>query len=86
MKYFLLSIFILLTPLMCFGYDYDYEVSGADESGNFVYGDVEVDQYGGDGYIYTEDGEGRHIDVDWTGYGELDGYDEEGNYYQLEVD
>lgn len=84
MKYFLLVIFILLTPLICFSYDYD--VSGYDSDGSYVYGDVEVDQGGGDGYIYTKDGEEKHIDVDWTGKGELEGYDEDGNYYELEVE
>ena len=84
MKYYLLAIFILLTPLICFSYD--YEVSGSDESGNSVSGSVEVDQSGGDGYVYTDDGEEKHIDVDWTGHGELEGYDEDGNYYELEVE
>jgi hypothetical protein len=26
------------------------------------------------------------IDVNWTGKGELEGYDSDGNYYELEVD
>lgn len=81
---FISVLYTLSFPLVCFSYDYD--VSGYDDSGNYIYGDVDVDQSGGDGYIYLEDGEEKHIDVDWTGKGELEGYDEDGNYYELEVE
>ena len=50
-----------------------------------VYGEVYVDQSGGDGYVYDENGDKIYIDVDWIGKGELEGYDD-GNYYELEVD
>jgi hypothetical protein len=77
-------VLVLFSPIICFSYDYD--VSGTNSDGNSVYGNVEVNQNGGDGYIYTDDGEEKHIDVDWTGKGKLEGYDEDGNYYELEVE
>ncbi|MBI4683911.1 MAG: hypothetical protein HY755_01805 [Nitrospirae bacterium] len=77
-------VIILILPIICFSYDYD--VSGTDSDGNQVSGNIEVDQNGGDGYIETDEGEEKHIDVDWTGKGKLEGYDEDGNYYELEVE
>lgn len=77
-------ILITLLPLSCFAYEYD--VSGNNDSGNYIYGNVEVDQSGGDGYIYQDDGEEKHIEVEWTEYGELAGYDEDGTYYEFEVE
>ena len=65
---------------------YNYDVSGYSYEGDYVYGEIDVDQSGGDGYIYDEEGNEVHINVDWTGHGELEGYDSEGNYYDLEVD
>lgn len=65
---------------------YNYAVSGYNSSGDYVYGEIEVDQSGGNGYIYNDEGDEVNIDVDWTGYGTLEGYDYEGNYYELEVD
>jgi len=64
---------------------YDYSVSG-DGDGGYVEGEVTVDKYGGDGYIYDDEGNEKWIEVDWTGYGTLEGYDEDGNYYELDVD
>lgn len=64
---------------------YDYSISGYGNS-NSVYGDITVDKQGGDGYIYDEDGNEKLIDVEWIGNGTLEGYDEDGNYYELEVD
>jgi len=65
---------------------YNYDVSGYSDSGEYVYGEIDVDQSGGDGYIYDENGDEVYIDVEWTGKGELEGYDSDGNYYELEVD
>lgn len=68
------------------GYNsYDYSVSGYGDY-DYVYGEVTVDQDGGSGYIYLENGDEVYITVDWTGYGTLEGYDDEGNYYELDVD
>lgn len=83
-KLIFIGAIVIIFSLNCYGYDYD--ISGTDSEGGYVYGEVEVDQDGGDGYIYTDDGEEKHIDVEWTGHGEMEGYDEEGNYYELEVE
>ena len=48
-------------------------------------GNIDIDR-DGDGYIIDEDGNEKSIDVEWTGYGEIEGYDEDGTYYELEVD
>lgn len=65
-------------------YSYNYEVSGYGDLG-YVYGNIDIQDKYGEGYIYTEDGEELWIEVEWADYGVLDAYDEYGNYYELEV-
>ena len=64
-----------------------YDVSGYGDDG-YVYG--EIDASGGDqevsGYLYLENGDTVYFDGEWSGQGEIEGYDEDGNYYNLEVD
>jgi hypothetical protein len=67
------------------GGTYNYDVSGYDDVGNAVTGNVDIDR-DGEGYIIDEDGNEKSITVEWTGYGEMEGYDEDGNCYELEVD
>lgn len=67
------------------GSTYNYDVSGYDDEGNAVTGNVDIDR-DGEGYIIDEDGNEKSISVEWTGYGEMEGYDEDGNCYELEVD
>lgn len=62
-----------------------YSVRGFDENG-FVYGEVSVDDIHGYGYIFDEDGNPIYINVRWSGNDTFDGYDEDGNYYDLEID
>jgi|TARA_B100000315_G_C14134070_1_gene388225 hypothetical protein len=66
----------------------DYDVSGYSDDGSYVYG--EIDSSSGsryvDGYIYTEEGESKYFDGEWSGYGKIEGYDEDGNYISLDVD
>jgi hypothetical protein len=66
---------------------YDYDVSGYSDNGNGVYGNINA--YRGsrsvDGYIYTDDGRELYFDGEWTGYGTVEGYDQEGNYVEMEV-
>jgi hypothetical protein len=64
---------------------YSYSVSGYDSNFNYVWGNVDVDQSGGDGNIYDSNGNMVYINVYWTGNGQLDGYDSNGNYYDLDV-
>ena len=51
-KVILVLIFTLCFPLICFGIE--YEVSGSDKNGNHVYGEVDVDQWDGEGYVQSE--------------------------------
>ena len=64
---------------------YNYDVSGYDENGNYVSGNVDINK-SGDGYIVDEEGNEKHIEVEWVGYGVMEGYDEDGVYYELEVE
>jgi hypothetical protein len=83
-KVILVLIFTLCFPLICFGIE--YEVSGSDKNGNHVYGEVDVDQWEGEGYIHAENElQEKKIHVDWTEKGELKGYDEFGNHYELKM-
>ena len=67
-------------------YNYNYDVSGYDEYGNYVYGNIDIQDNSGEGYIYDEFDNEIYIEVEWDGYGSLEGYDDEGVYYELEVD
>jgi len=65
---------------------YNYDVSGYGDTG-YTYGGVDADSYGDvDGYLYLEDGSEVYFDGEFTSKGEIEGYDENGNYYYLEVD
>ena len=66
--------------------EYDYDVSGYDEEGNYVTGSVTVDQDGGTGILYDENDNEIEINVDWDGYGELSGEDDNGTSYDLETE
>ncbi len=67
-------------------YEYNYDISGYDEDGNSVYGNIDIQGKSGSGYIYDEDGNEKYIDVEWVDYGVLEGTDEDGKTYELEVD
>ncbi|KAA3437603.1 hypothetical protein [Rufibacter hautae] len=66
--------------------DYEYNVSGVDEDGDDVDGEVEVTKEGGSGTITDEYGNEKEVDVEWTGKGELEATDEDGETYELEVE
>lgn len=67
-------------------YEYNYAVEGYDEYGNPIEGNIDVSNGGGTGYIYDEYGNEKEIDVEFTRYSELEGYDEDGNYYEMNVE
>jgi hypothetical protein len=54
----------------------------------YGYGDIDArsDQQDVSGTLYLEDGRSVSFDGEWDGNGEVEGYDEYGNYYKLEVD
>ncbi len=64
---------------------YNYDISGYDEDGNYVSGNVDIDEYG-DGYIEDEYGNEKYIEVEWVDWGVMEGYDEDGVYYELNVE
>lgn len=67
---------------------YDYDVSGYRDDGTYLYGEIEAQGGNRDveGYLYTDDGDETYFEGEWTGRGEIEGYDEEGNYINLETD
>ena len=82
-KKFIFYLFILHFSSIAHATDYD--VSGYGDDG-YVTGNI--DAYGDsvDGYIYKENGSQVYFQGEWDGYGEIEGYDENGDYYHLEVD
>jgi len=67
-------------------YGYNYDVSGYDDSGNEVTGNVSMEDKYGNGYITNSNGDEIDVEVEWTGYGELKATDSDGNEYELTVD
>ncbi len=67
-------------------YEYNYDISGSDEDGNNVSGNIDIEGKYGSGTIEDEDGNEKNIDVEWIDKGVLEGTDEDGNSYDLEVD
>ena len=67
---------------------YNYGVVGYDyNAGGYVYGEVDADSNGNvSGYIYLDDGTEVYVDGRFDGYGEMEVYGDDGNYYELEVD
>ena len=82
----ILLIFALLS-LSKFGYARDYDVSGYGDSGS-VSGNIDTSSGSKyvDGYLELEDGSQVYFDGEFTGNGVVEGYDENGDYYELEVD
>lgn len=64
---------------------YSYDVSGTDDEGNYVDGSIEISGKYGSGTVEDDNGNEKSIDVEWTGNGTLGGTDEDGNFYELEV-
>ena len=54
-------------------YEYNYDISGSDEDGNSVNGNIDISGKYGSGYIEDEDGNEKYIDVEWIDYGVLEG-------------
>lgn len=67
-------------------YEYNYDITGSDENGNSVYGNIDIEGKYGGGYIEDDYGNEKYIEVEWVDYGVLEGVDEDGNYYEFEVD
>ncbi|WP_291151752.1 hypothetical protein [Flavobacterium sp. UBA7680] len=67
-------------------YGYNYDVSGYDENGNEVTGNVSMEDKYGTGTITNAEGDKVDVEVEWVDYGELKATDQDGNEYELTVD
>ncbi|HEC8322372.1 MULTISPECIES: hypothetical protein [Providencia] len=67
-------------------YGYNYDVSGLDEDGDRVSGNIDIEGKYGSGTIEKSDGEEVEVDIEWNGYGELLAEDAEGNSYYMSVE
>jgi replication-associated recombination protein RarA len=67
-------------------YNYNYDINGSDQDGNNVTGNIDINGKYGSGTITDEDGNEKTVDVEWVNKGALEGTDEDGNSYDLEVE
>ncbi len=67
-------------------YGYNYDVSGIDDNGDTIEGNIDISGRYGTGVITNTEGEDVDVDVRWDGYGVLVAEDEDGNSYDLEVE
>ena len=67
-------------------YNYNYDINGSDQDGNNVTGNIDINGKYGTGTITDEDGNEKAVDVEWVNRGALEGTDEDGNSYNLEVE
>ena len=68
-------------------YTYNYDVAGEDiYNSSSVSGNLDMRGKYGDGYIIDENGNEIQVDAEWTGYGEIEATDSEGNTYTLETE
>src|SRR5262249_23262653 len=75
-------------PMVGGGPGHEYDVSGLDDSGGFVYGSIDASrgEREVEGTVYDEDGEEHSISGEWSGKGEVDATDDDGNTYDLDVE
>ncbi len=64
---------------------YNYDVEGYSD-GDYVSGNVDTNGKYISGYLTDENGDEKSFDGEWTSYGEIEGYDEDGNYVELAVE
>jgi hypothetical protein len=77
----------LTFTVLAYASNYTYDVSGNSDSG-YVTGEIEANsgEKEVEGYLTDENGGHIHFEGEWTGKGEIEGYDENGNYVELEVE
>ena len=80
--------FILLIPLASFAFGHDYPVRGDDQNGVPVTGEIESNSWSKDveGTIVYPNGQERAFSGEWSGKGQIEGQDEDGNIITLETD
>lgn len=67
-------------------YEYNYDVSGTDDNGGEVSGNVSMNGKFGTGTITNSNGEELELETEWIGKGVLNATDDDGNEYELDVD
>lgn len=67
-------------------YTYNYDVIGADDAGEPITGNVNMQGKYGTGYLTNQAGKKIKVTLEWVGYGELMAEDEEGNVWELGVE
>jgi hypothetical protein len=67
-------------------YKYNYDVSGYDQEGNSVTGNINIEGNQGAGTITNSYGEEIDIQAEWVNKGRLKATDDNGNEYELEVE
>lgn len=67
-------------------YTYNYDVIGADDTGEPITGNVNMQGKHGTGYLTSKSGKKIKVTLEWVGYGELMAEDEEGNVWELGVE
>lgn len=67
-------------------YKYNYDVTGTDDLGNPITGNVSMQGKYGAGVLVDKDGNEIEVTLEWVDYGELKAEDEEGNLWELEVE
>ena len=67
-------------------YEYNYDVSGTDNNGDEVSGNVSMNSNYGSGTITNSNGEEIEVEAEWIDKGVLNATDDDGNEYELNVD
>lgn len=67
-------------------YTYNYDVIGADNTGEPITGNVNMKGKHGTGYLLDKAGKKIAITLEWVGYGELIAEDGQGNVWELGVE
>jgi hypothetical protein len=67
-------------------YEYNYDVSGTDDNGDEISGNVSTNGKYGSGTITNSNGEEIEVETVWIGKGVLKATDDDGNEYEMEVD
>jgi hypothetical protein len=65
-------------------YEYNYDVSGCNDLGDSISGNIKIQGKYGAGILITTDGE-IEITAEWIDYGKLKAVDKDGNEYHLKV-
>jgi hypothetical protein len=66
-------------------YEYNYDVSGTDDNGDEVSGNVSMNGRYGSGTITNSNGEEIEVETEWINKGVLNATDVDGKEYQLTV-